>query len=70
VEEQNMETYRNNQIDRAEMRPNGSLVTVRLQKYIHGILRQEQVDADQDGRFDYRIEYHPFGYPSEHLPIN
>jgi hypothetical protein len=62
-------TYRNSLIERTEVRPNGAKVPVRVQKYVNGILREEQVDADQDGRPDYRIEYDPFGTPSEHLPI-
>jgi len=60
---------RDQTVVRGEVRPNGAAFPSRLQRYVHGILREEQVDADQDGHFDYRIEYDPFGTPSEHLPI-
>jgi hypothetical protein len=63
------ETYKNDRLDTAEVRPNGSAVPLRRQKYVDGILREEVVDANQDGHPDYRIEYDPFGTPSEHLSI-
>ena len=50
---------------REDVRPNDSAVVVRRYIYEHGVLREEWVDEDADGRFDFHLVYDPFGKPSE-----
>ncbi|MEI9895833.1 MAG: DUF2007 domain-containing protein [Chthoniobacter sp.] len=54
---------------RADCRPNGSKIVVRRLIYEHTILREEWVDEDQDGKFDYKILHDPFGATSARIPI-
>ena len=61
-------TYENAVIVRAELAPNESAPVLRKEIYEHGLLREEWVDENQDGTFDYRFEYDPFGNRSERLP--
>ena len=61
--------YENGMLVRADCRPNGSKVVVRRRIYEHGILREEWVDEDQDGKFDYKILHDPFGGTSDRIPI-
>ena len=43
--------------ERCEYCPNGSKVMVRKQIFKHGVLQEEFVDKDKDGKFDERIVY-------------
>ena len=52
-----------------DIRPNNSPVVTRREFLTRMVLREEWVDEDEDGKFDYRIEFDPFGKPTEHLPI-
>jgi hypothetical protein len=52
-----------------DCRPNGSKIVTRRLIYEHSILREEWVDEDQDGKFDYKILHDPFGATSSHIPI-
>jgi hypothetical protein len=36
---------------------------------VNGDLREELVDEDRDGKFDYRILHDPFGGISERIPL-
>lgn len=54
---------------RTEVRPNESKVMSRLFLYRSGVLYEQRVDQDQDGKFDYRILYDPFSGPSERMPL-
>lgn len=62
-------TYRNGVLVECDIRPNDTSVVTRRQFYKLGFLREEWVDEDVDGKFDYRIEFDPFGKPSKHLPM-
>jgi len=62
-------TYRDGVRIQCDIRPNDSPVVTRRQFYKNGLFREEWVDEDADGKFDYRIEYDPFGKPSGHLPM-
>jgi hypothetical protein len=63
-------TYENGIVVRADCRPNGSKIVIRRVIYEHGILREEWVDEDGDGKFDYKILRDPFGGTSERIPID
>ena len=54
---------------RSDCRPNESSIVVRREIYEHGVLREEWVDENQDGVFDYKFLYDPFGARSERIPI-
>jgi hypothetical protein len=54
---------------RSDCRPNGSKIVVRRFIYVHGILSEEWVDEDQDGKFDCKILHDPFGATSARIPI-
>jgi hypothetical protein len=54
---------------RSEARPNESKAVLRTLLYRSGVLDEERVDEDQDGKFDYRILYDPFGSASERMPL-
>jgi len=62
-------TFENGLPVRADCRPNGSQIVVRRRIYEHGILREEWVDEDQDGVFDYKVLHDPFGGTSSRIPI-
>jgi hypothetical protein len=62
-------SFENGLLVRADCRPNGSKIVVRRQIYEHGILREEWVDEDQDGKFDYKILHDIFGATSGRIPI-
>jgi hypothetical protein len=61
--------YENGMLVRSDCRPNGSEVVVRRLIYKDGMLREEWVDEDQDGKFDYKILCDPFGNRSERIPL-
>jgi hypothetical protein len=61
--------YENSLLVRADCRPNGSKIVTRRRLYEHGVLREEWVDEDRDGKFDYKILHDPFGVTSERIPI-
>ena len=63
-------TYENGIVVRMDCRPNESSVVVRRKIYEHGVLREEWVDENQDGVFDYKILVDPFGARSERIPIH
>ena len=54
---------------RSEARPNDSGTVSRTQLYRSGVLYEERVDEDRDGKFDYRILYDPYGSMSERMPL-
>lgn len=62
--------YENELPIRSVYKPNGSQIATRTQTFVHGILTEEHVDSDGDGKMDYRIKYGAFANPSERLPIN
>ena len=62
-------TYENGILVRMDCRPNESSVVVRRDIYEHGVLREEWVDENQDGVFDYKILVDPFGVRSYRIPI-
>jgi hypothetical protein len=61
--------YEHGILVRLDCRPNGSKIVVRRQIYEHGVLREEWVDENQTGTFNYKILYDPFGGMSERIPI-
>lgn len=52
-----------------EVAPNGSPIVTRRLLYTHSILREEWVDENKDGVFDYKIMHDPFGEMSERIPL-
>ncbi len=62
-------TYENGLVVSAELAPNESPRVSRKERYERGLLREEWVDENQDGVFDHRFEYDPFGHRSERLPL-
>ena len=62
-------TFKDGILIQGDVRPNDSRVVTRRTFFTRGILREEWVDEDADGKFDYRIEFDPFEKPSEHLPM-
>jgi hypothetical protein len=62
-------TFKDDIFIEGDMRPNASSITTRRQFYLNEFLHEEWVDENEDGKFDYRIEYDPFGKPSGHLPM-
>ena len=62
-------TYTHGLPVRTEVRPNESPVVLRLFLFRFGVLYEERVDPDQDGDFDYKVLYDPFGSPSERMPL-
>ncbi len=62
-------TYEHGLIVREDCRPGDSTVVVRRHIFVNAVLREEQVDEDRDGKFDYRILYDAFGTPSDRMPI-
>ena len=62
-------TYENGVAVRMDGRPNESSLVVRRQIFEHGVLREEWVDENKDGIFDYKILFDPFGGRSERIPI-
>ena len=63
-------TFENGLAVRANCRPNESNIVVRRKIYEHAEVREEWVDEDQDGVFDYKILIDPFGAMSERIPIH
>ncbi|MEA3207305.1 MAG: hypothetical protein QOE70_362 [Chthoniobacter sp.] len=61
-------TYVNGVIAHAEWVPNESGIVTRKEIYEHGVLREEWVDDNLDGTFDYKILHDPLGNTSERLP--
>jgi Putative prokaryotic signal transducing protein len=62
-------TYENGIVVRMDCRPNESSIVVRRDVHEHGVLREEWVDENQDGVFDYKIPVDPFGVRSDRIPI-
>lgn len=62
-------TYENGIVIRMDCRPNESSIVVRRDIYEYGGLREEWVDENQDGVFDYKILLDPFGKRSDRIPI-
>jgi hypothetical protein len=62
-------SYKDGVQQSTEVRPNGASIPTRRQRFKNGRLIEEIVDSNHDGQPDYRIEFDPFGNPSEHLPI-
>jgi hypothetical protein len=62
-------TFKDGVLVQTDIRPNDSPIVTRRYLYMNMVLREEWVDEDADGKFDYRIEYDPFGKPSGHLPV-
>lgn len=63
-------TFEHGLMVRQDCRPGDSDIVVRRYLLTHEIYREEQVDEDRDGKFDYRILYDPFGTPSERKPVD
>lgn len=63
-------TYENSILVRLDCRSNESSIVVRRQIYEHGVLREEQVDENQDGIFDCKILVDPYGAKSERIPLH
>ena len=63
-------TFENGLAVRADCRPNESNIVVRREIYAHAAIREEWVDENQDGIFDYKILVDPFGARSERIPIH
>ena len=61
--------YENGILLRMDCRPNGSEIVIRRLIYEHAVLREEWVDENHDGKFDYKILIDPFGNRSERIPI-
>ena len=61
--------FRNGILVRSDCRPNGSKIVIRRLIYVNGVLREEWVDENEDGKFDYKILHDPFGRRSERIPI-
>ena len=62
-------TYENGIAVHSDCRPNESSIVVRREIYEHGVLRAEWMDENQDGVFDCKYFYDPFGTRSERIPI-
>lgn len=62
-------TFENGVAIRSDCRPNDSKIVVRRYISEHGVLREEWVDENQDGVFDYKFLYDPFHTRSEKIPI-
>lgn len=62
-------SYENSLIKTQDVRPNASKVVSRRFNYEHGVLKEELVDEDQNGSFDYEIAYDAFLKPSDKKPI-
>lgn len=54
---------------REDCRPGDSAIVIRRRLYADAVLREELVDENRDGTFDYKILYDPFGAPSDRMPI-
>lgn len=54
----------------SESRPGDSKIVVRRYFFKNDAVREELVDENRDGKFDYRIQWDPFGTPSERMPID
>jgi hypothetical protein len=54
---------------RTDCRPGDSAIVIRRYLLVAGDLREELVDENRDGAFDYKILYDPFGAPSDRMPI-
>lgn len=63
-------TYANGVQVRSEVRPNESKALLRVLFYRAGVLYEERVDQDQDGKFDYKILYDPYGSASERMRLD
>ena len=63
-------TYKGGLPARSDCRPDGSQVVQRRFVFEHGILSEEWVDEDRDGKFDYKILHDPFGNVSERTPVD
>lgn len=63
-------TCENGQTVESEVRPGDSKIVLRRFHFAHENLRDELVDEDRDGRFDYKIVYDVYGTPSERMPID
>jgi hypothetical protein len=61
--------YRYGVQERCEIRPNGSKVMVKKQIFKDGVLQEEFVDKDKDGKFDERIVYDFIGNPVKTIKL-
>lgn len=61
--------YEDGVIAETEVRPGNSKIVVRKWIYVHGVEREEWVDEDADGTFDYKILIDPFGARSDRIPL-
>ncbi len=64
-----IDTYENGIVVLSESAPNESSPVVRRYLYVNGVLREEWVDENRDGIFDYKILHDPFGATSGMIPI-
>lgn len=62
-------TFQNGILTRMESAPNESAPVYRRYFFTNGVLREEWVDENRDGTFDYKILHDPFGTPSAPSPI-
>lgn len=52
-----------------DVRPGDSKIVIRRWLFKHGVLNEERVDENADGKFDYRRFFDPFGKESERIPF-
>jgi hypothetical protein len=62
-------TYEHGVVVRNDVKPGNAGAVQRRYVFQHGMVREELVDEDRDGKFDYKIPYDAFGAPSERQPI-
>jgi hypothetical protein len=56
-------------LDSADFHPNGSKIVPKKQIFEHGVLKEEWVDKDMDGKFDQRIIFDHLENPIRTLPF-
>ena len=62
-------TYKDGVVAQSDAVPNETGFVTRRFLFEQGVMREELVDENHDGTFDYRILYDPFGAQSERLPL-
>lgn len=56
-------TYVHGILQQTDIRPNNGTIVTRRFLWRDGVMRQELIDDDEDGKFDRKIEYDPFSKP-------
>jgi hypothetical protein len=62
-------TFTHGIVSQTDVRPNGSPIATRRFVYRAGVLREEFVDDDEDGKFDRKIEYDSFLKPTATIDL-